>query len=408
MAKVDWRIFIQPKMAVIGVLGVASGLPSPLVGDAVTAWCSEHDVDVKTIGWLAYMTLPLGLKFLWSPWLDRALPGLPRRRAWLIILQLLVALGIFAIGRCAPADQLSTLAGAMLILSFLSASQDVVIDAYRADRLRRDEVGFGSAMATTGWRIGFLCSGALVFPIAERWGWPMAFTVMAMVQASTVVVSLMAKEPEVPLGDPPTLMETIVQPFLVFWETHRSTIIAILIFAAIYKASDAIGNRMAVPYLKSLGYDGDLLGWRGGLGMPLAILGGIIGGVALPMLGMGRALVIGGLLQALSNLVYLPLAWMPVSLEGIVLLVVVENLTMGVAVAAFMGFLLTCCVKAWSGTQYALLTAAMFLGGTLLSGVSGELVAWLGYQGFFLATVCAGLPGILLVPQVLRRQDQST
>ncbi len=397
------------KMAVIGALGVASGLPAPLLGDAIRTWARESGVDLSTIGALSLLTLPLGIKFLWSPWLDRPLGRLPRRRGWLILFQVLVALLIAAMAACDPGGSLGLLAMVMLALAFASASQDVVIDGYRADRLSYAEVGLGSAFATAGWRKGYMFSGALIFFIASRWGWPMAYLVMAAVQLSTVVVSLRAAEPDVPPPAAVGLRQTVVQPFRLFIRAHGVGVAALLlVFAAVFKASDALGNSMAAPFLTDHGYDRDMLGIRGALGMPLAILGGFIGGFALPWLGLTRGLVLGGLLQAASNLVYLPLLYAPPSVELIVLLAVVENLCAGLAVAAFMGFLLTCCMRQWSGTQYALLTAAMFLGSLLLASIAGYVVDALGYTLFFLYTAWAGLLGIVMIPLVIRRTNQFT
>jgi len=401
--------FNGAKMAVIGVLGVASGLPSPLLGDAIKAWARESSVNLSAVGALSLLTLPLGIKFLWGPWLDRPLGRLPRRRGWLILFQALVAALIAAMAACDPGGSLGVLAVVMLALAFASASQDVVIDGYRADRLSYAEVGLGSAFATAGWRVGFMFSGALIFFLADRWGWPAAYLAMAVVQMCTVVVTICAAEPKV--APPPAmgLRQTLVHPFRLFSRAHGLGVAALLLtFAAVFKASDALGNSMAVPILIDHGYERDMLGIRGALGMPLAILGGFIGGFALPWLGLTRGLVIGGVLQAASNLIYLPLLNWPPSVWLIVLLAVVENLCAGLAVAAFMGFLLTCCIRQWSGTQYALLTAAMFLGSLGLATVAGYLVVELGYFNFFIYTAWAGLLGLAMIPLVIRRTNQFT
>jgi MFS transporter, PAT family, beta-lactamase induction signal transducer AmpG len=410
MTETQFKDFLKPKMAVIAALGVASGLPSPLLGDAMKAWATDLGVDLGTVAALSLLTVPLGLKFLWSPLLDRPLGKLPRRKGWIFLFQLLVAAGIATLGFCNPSGSLAILGAIMLGLAFLSASQDVVIDAYRADRLTESEVGFGSACATSGWRIGYLLSGSLIFLFAKHLGWQMAFLLMAGVHASTAIATLLAVEPATASAEnaPPQRLD-LVAPFAAFIRQHgMGTVIALLAFAAVFKASDGFANGLAVPFLQKCGYGKGDLALRGGLGMPMAIVGGFIGGVLLPKLGFGRSLLWGGILQALSNLVYLPLALLPVHSGFIVLLVVVENVCAGLAVAAFMGFLLTCCSRTWSATQYALLTAIMFLGAQALGAVSGMVMKEVGQVTFFLISVAAGIPGLLLLPLVLRRRNQFT
>lgn len=395
------------KMAVIGVLGVASGIPSALMGDAFKAWARESQVSLAAVGALTLLTLPVGIKFLWSPWLDRPLAGLPRRKGWLIILQTLVALLTGAMAFFDPAGSLQLVALIVLGLAFASASLDVVVDAYRADRLTVSEVGMGSAFAIAGWRIGNMFSQSVIFFLAARLGWPLAYALMAMLQALMMIGTWQAAEPRAVAPPPLPFAGMVTHPFRIFFRTHGVGVaVALLIFAAVFKASDALGNSLATAFLVDQGYDGDLLGLRGALGMPMAIIGGMLGGFLLPRLGFTWGLIIGGLLQAASNLSYLPLIGHAPGIEWIVFLAVVENLCSGIAVAAFAGFLLTCCVRQWSGTQYALLSSVMFLGAIGLGSVAGFLAEALGYWHFFLTTVVVGLLGVALVPLVVRRVDQ--
>ncbi len=423
-------------MAAILLLGVASGLPYALMDDAFRGWMTKAQLDLRTIGWFSLVSLPYSLKFLWSPFLDRfAPPRLGRRRGWIVIgqLGLMVAIAALAVQMSAiaqgpsptPASVLQLVALIALVITFLSATQDIAIDAYRTDVLEEREMGAGAATYVLGYRIAILMTGAMAFILADRITWPWVYGIMAGLMGLGVLISLWAPEPIRAVHPPDSLEQAVVLPFVEFFNRMGGQrAIAVLLFILLYKLGDNLTAKMAIPFLgdQGLGFsDTDIGAIRQGLGLVATIVGTLAGGAALSQLGINRSLWIFGGLQALSNLGYLILAIVGKNYLVMVLAINVENFCAGLGTAGFVGFLMSLCNPRFSATQFALLSSLMAVGRDLIAGpASGEIAQRLqqfvqnnpslaampalggatqqGWPLFFLITLIAALPGLLLLP----------
>ena len=423
-------------MAAILLLGVASGLPYALMDDAFRGWMTKAQLDLRTIGWFSLVSLPYSLKFLWSPFLDRfAPPHLGRRRGWIVIgqLGLMVAIASLAVQMLAiaqgpsptPALVLQGVALIALVITFLSATQDIAIDAYRTDVLEEREMGAGAATYVLGYRIAILMTGAMAFILADRITWPWVYGIMAGLMGLGVLISLWAPEPIRAVHPPDSLEQAVVLPFVEFFNRMGGQrAIADLLFILLYKLGDNLTAKMAIPFLgdQGLGFsDTDIGAIRQGLGLVATIVGTLAGGAALSQLGINRSLWIFGGLQALSNLGYLILAIVGKNYLVMVLAINVENFCAGLGTAGFVGFLMSLCNPRFSATQFALLSSLMAVGRDLIAGpASGEIAQRLqqfvqnnpslaampalggatqqGWPLFFLITLIAALPGLLLLP----------
>jgi PAT family beta-lactamase induction signal transducer AmpG len=423
-------------MAAILLLGIASGLPYALMDDAFRGWMTKAQLDLRTIGWFSLISLPYSLKFLWAPFLDRFVPPrLGRRRGWMVIgqLGLMVTIALLALQMAAiaagptptPASVLQIVALIALGITFLSATQDIAIDAYRTDVLEEREMGAGAATYVLGYRIAILLTGALAFILADRITWPWVYGAMAGLMGLGVLVSLGAPEPVRAVHPPDSLEQAVVQPFAEFFSrlgVQRT--IAVVLFILLYKLGDNLTAKMAIPFLgdQGLGFsDTDIGTIRQGLGLVATIVGTLAGGAALSQLGINRSLWIFGGLQALSNLGYLILAIIGKNYLVMVLAINVENFCAGLGTAGFVGFLMSLCNPRFSATQFALLSSLMAVGRDLIAGpASGEIAQRLqqfvqsnpniaaipalggatqqGWPLFFGITLIAALPGLLLLP----------
>lgn len=423
-------------MAAILLLGIASGLPYALMDDAFRGWMTKAQLDLRTIGWFSLISLPYSLKFLWAPFLDRFVPPrLGRRRGWMVIgqLGLMVTIALLALQMAAiaagptptPASVLQIVALIALGITFLSATQDIAIDAYRTDVLEEREMGAGAATYVLGYRIAILLTGALAFILADRITWPWVYGGMAGLMGLGVLVSLGAPEPVRAVHPPDSLEQAVVQPFAEFFSrlgVQRT--IAVVLFILLYKLGDNLTAKMAIPFLgdQGLGFsDTDIGTIRQGLGLVATIVGTLAGGAALSQLGINRSLWIFGGLQALSNLGYLILAIIGKNYLVMVLAINVENFCAGLGTAGFVGFLMSLCNPRFSATQFALLSSLMAVGRDLIAGpASGEIAQRLqqfvqsnpniaaipalggatqqGWPLFFGITLIAALPGLLLLP----------
>jgi len=413
-------------MVAILLLGFSSGLPFALTDDAFRAWMTKAQLNLSTIGWFSLVSLPYSLKFLWSPLLDRFVPPfLGRRRGWMALAQIALVAAILAVAVQMAAIvyldpqhrslNLQLLALTALIIAFLSATQDIAIDAYRADVLDERELGAGASLTILGYRVALLLTGWIAFNLADRISWHWVYASMAILVGTGLFTSFWAPEPNRNARPPDSLNQAIVQPFLEFFRRMgwRQAVFA-LVFIILFKLGDAMVAKMAVPFLggKGLGFsDADIGNIRQGMGLVATIVGTLAGGAFLSQLGVNRSLWIFGGLQALSNLGYVVLAIVGKSYPLLVIAVNVENFCGGLGTAGFLSFLMSLCNPRFSATQFALLSSLMAVGRDFLAGpTSGELAQKLqnvpflvsaaqpGWTLFFVITLIAALPGIALLP----------
>jgi MFS transporter, PAT family, beta-lactamase induction signal transducer AmpG len=430
------QVFQSRKMAAILLLGFSSGLPFALTDDAFRAWMTRTQLDLRTIGFFSLVSLPYSLKFVWSPLLDRFVPPfLGRRRGWMVIGQVGLIAAILAIAvqmaivpTVEPAQQsslLQLLALTALGIAFLSATQDIAIDAYRTDVLKERELGAGAALTILGYRIALLLTGWVAFVLADQITWHWVYALMAGLMVIGLTTSFWAPEPARQESPPESLRQAVINPFLEFFQRlGANTAILTLVFIILFKVGDAMVAKMAIPFLggKGLGFsDSDIGTIRQGIGLFATIVGTLAGGAVLSRIGVNRSLWVFGALQAISNLGYYALAIVGKNYPFMIAAINVENFCSGLGTAGFIGFLMSLCNPRFSATQFALLSSLMAIGRDLIAGpTAGDLAfriqQWMqadsplrsipylagdGQQGwalFFLITLAASLPGLLLLP----------
>ncbi|WP_051038500.1 AmpG family muropeptide MFS transporter [Gloeocapsa sp. PCC 7428] len=388
-------------MVALLLLGVSSGLPLLLTSKTLQAWMTVEGVDLKSIGLFSLVALPYSLKFLWAPILDRfALPFLGRRRGWLIALQIGLILAIAFMGFQQPAQALQLLAINALFVAFFSATQDIAGDAYRADVLAEKEMGAGAAVFVLGYRVALLITGSLALILADRISWTSVYLLMASVMIIGVIGTLIAPEPEGHIQLPASLSEAVLLPFGEFFQRLGAlTGFFILCFIVLYKLGDALVNNMSTPFLLQIGFtQTDIGAIQGGMGLIATIVGALAGGAILSKIGINRSLWVFGGLQAISNLAYFMQAQLGRNYPFMVLTINIENFCAGLGTAAFVAFLMSLCNQRFSATQYALLSSLMAVSRDILVAPAGALAESTGWSLFFIISIVAAIPGLLLLP----------
>jgi PAT family beta-lactamase induction signal transducer AmpG len=387
-------------------LGFASGLPLALTGGTLQAWATIEQVSLQEIGFLTLVGTAYTLKFLWAPLIDRyAPPWLGRRRGWMVLMQVLLALGMLAMGCLSPGQSLLPLALLAVFVAFCSATQDIAFDAYRSDVLRKDERGAGAALSVLGYRLAMLVSGGLALIMADQWlGWGATYMLMGGLMFLVALASFWAPEPEVPAQTPRSLREAVLEPFREFF--GRPEAITVLVLIVLYKLGDAFAGALSTTFLiRAAGYTATEVGTVNKvLGLASTIVGALAGGALMARLGLYRSLMLFGVLQAISNLGFWAISVGPHSVWLMAAGVGIENLCGGMGTAAFVALLMGLCNQQFSATQFALLSALSAVGRTYLAGpLTPQLVQAAGWPTFFLLTVLIALPGLWLLHW--RRKD---
>ena len=390
--------FLNPRVATVLFLGFSSGLPLALSGGTLQAWLTVEDVDIKTIGLFSLVGLPYTLKFLWSPLMDRfVVPIFGRRRGWIALSQLTLIGLILGMSITSPQNGLWFLALLAFCLTFVSASQDVAIDAYRTEVLRERERGIGAAVSVTGYRVAMLVSGALALILSEYLGWRVTYMLMALIMSIGVVSVWLGPEPEDP-GTPPTSMKDAVEgPFREFFS--RPGVWSLLALIVLYKLGDAFAGSLTTTFLiRGVNFSvGEVGAINKGMGLASTIIGALFGGVLMARLRLFRSLLIFGILQAVSNLSFMVLALVGKSYPLMIFTIAFENLAGGMGTAAFVAFLMVLCNHNYTATQFALLSALASLGRVFVGPLSGVLVDGMGWTAFFFSTFLFALPGLVLL-----------
>ena len=393
------RIFTQRNAAVLLLLGFASGLPLALTAGTLQAWMTVENVDLKTIGFFSLVGQAYVFKFLWSPMMDRYTPPfLGRRRGWLLVTQLALIAGIVAMGFMQPSRDLTLLAALAVLVAFCSASQDIVFDAWKTDVLPPEERGSGAAITVLGYRLAMLISGGLALWLADRYlGWQATYWLMALLMVPGLIATLLAREPEAPVREPHSLRQAVAFPLKDFFQRNNAWLLITLII--LYKLGDAFAASLTTTFLiRGVGFSaGDVGLVNKTLGLLATIIGALYGGVLMQRLSLFRALMIFGVLQAVSNFAYWLLAVTPPHLWSMASAVFIENLCGGMGTAAFVALLMTLCNKSFSATQFALLSALSAVGRVYVGPAAGWLVELWGWPVFYTFTVVAAVPGLLLL-----------
>jgi len=403
------RVYSNRRILAIALLGFSSGLPLALTEDTLSTWLRRAEIDLTTIGLFSLVGLPAAFQVFWAPLVDRYAPpllGLGRRRAWMLLTQLLLIVGIVGMALAGPRDSASPLFVFGMIaalVSFTSATQDIALNAYRADVLPPELRGAGAASFITGYRLAMIATGAGILALVDVIGWSQAYLVAAGLLVIGLLGTAFAPEPPGAHEHPQTLLEAVIEPFRAFLATAHGPLI--LLFVFLFKLPDYLAARMTSPFLVDLGFSNSEIALvRQTFGLAMTIVGALCGGGVVASIGLRRSLLLFGSLQLLSNAGFLYLATVKATLPALFVAIGIENFCTGLVAAGFVAYLMSCCDRRFSATQYALLTSVMLLGNRLCGAISGALADQLGYPAFFAVTIAIGIPGMmmLLIPRVAR------
>jgi PAT family beta-lactamase induction signal transducer AmpG len=391
------RSIFSGRMLVALLMGFSSGLPLLLTGSVLQAWMTDEGVDLGTIGLFALVGLPYTLKFLWAPLTDRyCLPFFGRRRGWLIVVQLLLIVSIAALGWTQPANSPLSVAVAAWLVTFFSASQDIVIDAYRREALSDKELGLGASLYVNGYRVGMLLASGGGLIMADFTGFTLVYQFMALVMMVGLLTTLFAPEPAIQVALPATLRDAVVQPFVDYF--RRADAVLILLFILLYKVGDTMASNMTTPFYLDIGFSKTEIGAVVKLfGFWATIIGSVLGGIVMLRTGIYRALWGFGILQALSTAGFAVLAQVGYSLPLLAGVIAFENLSAGMGTAAFVAFMASLTDKRFTATQYALLSSLMGVPRVIVAAPTGYFAEWLGWTVFFAGCAVIAIPGLLLL-----------
>ena len=396
-----WR-----RLVAVGAEGVASGTPLMVGSKLLQGWLAASGVPLALIGLIPLAELPYTLKLFWAPLLDRwPIPWPDRRRGWILAMQLLLVAVIAAMALLRPGTNpasLTAIGVAALALAVCSATQDIVIDAYRTDLLPEAERGPGAAAATLGYRAAMLAVGAGGFLLAGRFGWPVAFLGAAGLVAAVIPFTLTAPKLRPVVHQVTSLKQAVLGPAREF--LHRagpSRSWQLLLLVLLYRWPDGLLSAMAIPFLKLRGFsEADIGIVQGGWAIAATMAGTVIGGALFAWLGMNRSLWLFAAIGALGNLSYWSLARFGGGFAGLITAVSLENIGGGMVGAVFVALLMSLCNPRFSATQYALLSGVYAMSRSLLSAPAGVLAERVGWPGFFLFTVAASVPAFLLLAKL--------
>lgn len=392
------QVFTSGKIASVAFFGFSSGLPLALTSGSLQAWMTVSGVDLRVIGVFSLVGLPYTLKFLWAPIMDRFVPPwMGRRRGWIVCAQLALSAILALMAMTDPTSAPAWLAVLALSAAFASASQDIVIDAYRTDILGEKERGAGVAVFVTGYRIAMIVSGAMALILADQIGWERVYLLMAGLMATSALVTFVSQEPDATTVAPATLKEAVEGPLKDYFT--RDHAIAILLLIILYKLGDAYAGSLSTAFLiRGIGFSQTEVGAiNKGFGLAATIAGALAGGALMARVSLYRSLMGFGVLQAVSNLSFTALAVWGKSYPLLFMSVGFENISGGMGSAAFVSLLMALCDRRFSATQYAILSSLSALGRTFVAPTSGFLVEAVGWPVFFVITAVAALPGLFLL-----------
>lgn len=414
------KIYADKRMPIMLAFGFSSGFPLLLVGSTLTVWLQESQIPYALIGLFSLARMPYGFKWIWSPLIDRIrLPlfeRLGRRRGWALFIQLFMLAAILVMSSINPAEHTAWMALLALIVAGCSASQDIVLDAYRIDSFETAEQGAGSAVFVLGYRIGMLFSGAFALWLTAYLNWQQVYIVMALGSLVGIVTVLLAKEPykdqkyredREKLPFKPRLRrflkESVYEPFKDFMRHHRWGLI--LLFILLYRLSDEYKAPMAFVFYKDMGFSNAQIAYVSKIyGMLATIAGGLLGGIYIKRRGLPKALMLFGILQGVTNLVYIGQAYAGDNVYSLSLTICMDNLAAGMGTTALVAYMASLCNVAYSATQYALLSSLMSLPRDIFASTSGVLADHVSWPLFFLISSLMVLPGLILLAYMIKKK----
>lgn len=404
MKKIEYlKLLRSRKFLVALLLGFSSGIPLGLITTSLQAYLADFNVDVKTIGLFSLVGLPYAWKFLWSPLLDRFyVPFLGRRRGWILVFQVLLALFIFFMGQISPASNPWGLAICAFCISFWSASQDIVCDAFRIDTFSEDERPLGLGIFVGGYRVALLLSGAVALSLADQIPWSSVFGLVALMIGIGAIGTFIAQEPVTSLR-PTSTLGAFIEPIQDFFS--RVGAFEILLFALLSRLDSILATSFTTKFFLDVGYTKtEIAALIKGLGMISTISGGLIGGLLLPKLGLFRSLLIFGILQGATNILYAWSGAMGVYYPALAVAITADNLVSGMGSTAYGAFLMAMCNPKYTATQFALFSSLLGITRSIGGAASGYIASGLGveqnisaWQQYYLVTALSAIPGILML-----------
>jgi MFS transporter, PAT family, beta-lactamase induction signal transducer AmpG len=395
--KAIFSVFASRQMFLLLLMGFSSGLPLALTGATLQAWMKDEQVDLTVIGLFSLVGLPYALKFLWSPFMDRFVPPfLGRRRGWMLICQLALIVVIVLLGNTHPSQDPTLIAVLALMITFASASQDIVIDAYRAEILEREELGAGAGVAILGYRLGMLTSGALALFLADHLPWSIVYSLISCTLLIGVIATFASPEPAASQTAPKSLREAVIEPLLDYFGRHGA--FEILVFIVLYKIGEVMAVALSTPFMLQLGFSKtEIAAVTKLFGLIATISGSLIGGGWTVRLGMKKALLLFGLCQAVAPFCYATLSLLGHNHTAMAIAVGADNFFAGLATAPFIAFLMSLCNKRFTATQYALLTSIAAVCRVFAGAPTGFMVEAMGWPAFFVLCAFASAPGLTLL-----------
>jgi len=383
-------------LSVVTILGFASGLPFPLISGTLQAWLTYEGIDIKTIGFLTILTFPYSFKFLWSAFFDRySINNLGRRRGWILLCQLFIIAGMTLMIILTPQYLIPFIIIATIV-AFFSASQDISIDAYRTEIIKPKDRGIAVSFAVTAYRLALIIAGGLCLLMADHIGWRGALMIVNSLLLFGILCTLLANEPDT-VKNPNSLKESFIEPFKDLLKRDKSMLI--LIFIVLYKIGDAYASSLSTAFfIRGVGFSLTEVGTVNKIGgLISAIFGSLIGGILLTRISLYKALIIFGIFQALSNLMFMAIAIVGKSLPLFISTVVIENVTGGMGTTAFLALMMGLCNRSFAATQYALLSSLASLGRVIISPTSGVVVESIGWAAFYFLTFLVAIPGLFFI-----------
>lgn len=396
----------NPRMLVVFLMGLASGLiPTLIGGTLLQAWASDAGVDIKTIGLLTSLAMPYTLKFLWSPLLDRYTLPLGRRKGWILLTLLLNIVAIFAMSTMDPALNIQTISIAALVVACLGATMDIALDAWRREYLPDNQISLGLALNTTSYLIAMrLIGGALALSLAQFLPWSQVYQLMAVCLIPCVIAIFLSDEPKVFSPAPKNFHESVVLPFQDFFMRKGAWII--IAFILLYKLGDNMGGALSTKFYLDMQYTKLEIGAATKLvGWIAIVVGSLVGGFFMVSMKIRNALFIFGIFQALSTAAFALLAIYSHNILLLTSIIAFENLTAGLGTAAFATLIARLTNKRFTATQYALLTSVMGVPRYLSGAPTGFIVESFGWISFYLFCGVIAIPGIMLSLRV--KEDQN-
>lgn len=399
-----WQeILFSRRMLVCIFIGFSSGMPLYVLIQLVPAWLRSQHIDLATIGLFSLVALPYTWKFLWSPLMDRfSLPFLGRRRGWALLTQVALLLCIGLLGHFDPAESLRGIVVLVFLVSLFSASQDIVIDAYRRELLADDELGTGNAFFVNAYRLSSLVPGSLALILSDHLPWAAVYWVTAAFMAVGVVTTLVIREVSDDALAPHTLRDAVIEPFREFFARDGIRAgLAILAFMFLYKLGDNMATALATPFYLDMGYSRTEIGSVAKVAALWAVIvGGIVGGLLMLRLSINRALWVFGAVQLLTILGFVWLSTAGHTLTGLFAVVSAEYFGVGLGSIALTAYIARETSKAFTATQFALFSSFIAVPRTFANASTGYLIEWMGYTHFFWLCTVVAIPGMLLLLKV--------